>query len=102
MKRVLSTFAAACTGASLVVAVGMGTAHAADSTVVVTPADLVGGDWYTADTRGSGAGTFEEGPATPPLGTGSFELRTPDATAKVQLFTDLYDGTRLDAIDGIG
>ena len=74
----------------------------AQTTEVVTPADLAGGDWYTSDTRAPGTGTFEEGPATPPLGTGSFELNTPTAGAKVQLFTDRYDGVRLADIDGIG
>ena len=81
---------------------GVATASAADTTVVVTPADLAGGDWFTSDTRAPGTGTFENGPATPPAGTGSFELRTPADPAKVQLFTDLYAGTALSAIDGIG
>src|SRR5687768_14066744 len=102
MKRLLSTFAAACTGASLLVALGTGAAQAADSTEVVTPADLAGGDWFMADTRSPGTGTFENGPATPPMGTGSFEMSTPISTAKVQLFTDRYDGTALASIDGIG
>jgi hypothetical protein len=80
-----------------------GVASAADTTEVVTAADLVAGtDWFTADTRPPGTGTFENGPGTPPLGTGSFELSTPDSTAKVQLFTDRYDGTALEDIDGIG
>ena len=74
----------------------------ADTTVTVTPADLAGGDWYTADTRAPGTGTFEDGPATPPAGIGSFELRTDTSTAKVQLFTDLYADTALADIDGIG
>jgi hypothetical protein len=79
---------------------GLATASA-DTTETVTPADL-GNGWYEADTRAPGTGTFENGPATPPLGDGSFELRTPDSTAKVQLFTDAYDGVRLADIDGIG
>jgi hypothetical protein len=79
------------------------TASAADTTATVTPANYApGGHWYTSDTRVPGTGTFENGPATPPLGSGSFELSTPDSTAKVQLFTDLYNGTPLSAIDGIG
>lgn len=81
---------------------GVATASAADTTVTVTPADLAGGNWYTADTRPPGTGTFEEGPATPPAGSGSFELNTADNTAKVQLFTDLYANARLADIDGIG
>src|SRR3954451_2804565 len=78
-------------------------ASAATTTTTVTPANLApGGHWYTSDTRPPGTGTFEQGPATPPAGTGSFELRTPDSAAKVQLFTDLYDGTRFADVDGIG
>lgn len=79
-----------------------GVATAAAATEQVTPADLAGGDWYMSDTRVPGTGTFENGPATPPEGTGSFELSTPTSSAKVQLFTDRYDGTALADIDGIG
>jgi hypothetical protein len=77
----------------------------ADTTEVVLPGDP---DWHEADTRPPGTGTHEEGPATPPLGTGSFELRTPSVpgpnpgAAKVQYLTDDYDGTKLADIDGIG
>jgi hypothetical protein len=74
----------------------------AATTVVVTPGDI-GTTWHTADTRPAGTGTFENGPASPPYGTGSFELSTMAGnTDKVQLFTDLYDGTRLDDIDALG
>jgi hypothetical protein len=100
MKRLLSAVALAFS--ALMMLGGVATAAAADSTEVVTPADLAGGDWYTADTRGTGNGQFENGPATPPLGAGSFELTTPDGDAKVQLFTDVYDGVELATIDGIG
>ena len=78
-----------------------GSALAAPATETVTPASL-GDGWYPADTRPPGTGTFENGPATPPLGIGSFELSTPDNVAKVQLFTDRYDGVALADIDGIG
>ena len=98
MKKLLIAAATACA----LMAGGPSMASAAETTEVVTPADLAGGDWYTSDTRGTGTGTFENGPGTPPEGTGSFEARTPDSTAKVQLFTDRYDGVRLDTIDGIG
>jgi thrombospondin type 3 repeat protein len=82
---------------------GVATANAADTTVTVTPANLLpGGHWYPADTRPPGTGTFENGPATPPAGTGSFELKTATNPEKVQLFTDLYAGTALATIDGIG
>jgi hypothetical protein len=100
MKRSLPGVALAAAG---VLFMGVGSAHAAATTEVVTPASLAaGGHWYTSDTRAPGTGTFENGPATPPLGSGSFELQTTDPSAKVQLFTDKYDGTALSAIDGIG
>jgi hypothetical protein len=74
----------------------------AASTVVVTPGD-VGTTWHTADTRPAGSGTFENGPASPPYGTGSFELSTMVGNSdKVQLLTNLFDGTRLDDIGAIG
>ena len=92
MKKVLLGALVAC-------ALIPGVANAA--TEVVTPADI-GTDWHYADVRPPGTGIFENGPATPPLGTGSFELNTPDGTAKVQLFTDKYDGVPLADIDGIG
>lgn len=75
-------------------------AAAAETTYVVTPADM-GGDWYPADTRPPGTGTFENGPASPPLGTGSYELQTLTNPEKVQLFTDLYDGIGLDEFNAI-
>src|SRR4051812_18717929 len=79
------------------------TAAAADTTVTGAPANLApGGHWYASDTRPPGTGTFENGPATPPLGSGSFELQTITNPEKVQLFTDLYAGTKLSDIDGIG
>jgi uncharacterized repeat protein (TIGR01451 family) len=73
----------------------------ATTVVIVTPSSL-GGNWFPADTRPPGTGTFEPGPATPPHGGGSFELRTTINAAKVQLFTNLYAGTLLSAIQGIG
>src|SRR4051812_73806 len=100
MKKLLLAAALVCS-ASMGGAVA--TAAAANTTVTVTPADLApGGHWYTSDTRPPGTGAFRNGPATPPLGSGSFEANTPDGAAKVQLFTDLYNGTQLGAIDGIG
>lgn len=74
----------------------------AATTVKVTVGDI-GNHWFAADTRAPGTGTFESGPATPPYGNGSFELNTMGGNAaKVQLFTDLYDGVKLATIDGIG
>ena len=45
---------------------GVATASAADTTEVVTAADLGGGDWFTSDTRAPGIGTFENGPSHSP------------------------------------
>jgi hypothetical protein len=98
MKKLLLVAALVC--AAMLSAVA--TAGAAGTTAVTPASYAPGGHWYTSDTRGTGTGTFENGPATPPAGSGSFEANTPDASAKVQLFTDLYDGTRLADIDGIG
>jgi hypothetical protein len=92
---------AAAAATALVGLTGASAAHAATTTEVVTPSDL-GTDWHTADTRAPGTGTFEQGPATPPLGAGSFELRTITNPEKVQLLTDAYDGVELADIDGIG
>jgi hypothetical protein len=94
MRKTLRVAAIAVGVATLFL--GNSPARAADTTVVVTADDL-GSGWYPADTRAPGTGTFENGPATPPLGTGSFELSTPGptGTAKVQLFTDAYDGVAL-------
>ncbi len=96
--RTLLVAAALTTGALL----SGGVAHAADSTVVVNAASLSGGHWSTLDTTASGIGAFKFGPATPPLGTGSYQLTTPDAPAKVRLGTDLSNGTPLTSITGIG
>jgi hypothetical protein len=98
--RTLRLAAALTTGALLIG--GAGVANAADTVVTVTQADNPGGAWFTADTRSPGTGIFESGPGTPPFGSGSFELSTPSAPAKVQLFTNAYDGVRLADIDGIG
>lgn len=89
-------------GLALALAAFVGSSPAgADTTVVVTAGD-VGATWFIADTRPPGTGTFETGPGAPPIGTGSFEANTPDGSAKVQLFTNVYDGTKLAEIDGIG
>ncbi len=102
MKKILGGFAALGIAVSLLVGAGTSAAQAADTTVVVRAADVPAGHWYTGDTRPPGTGTFENGPLAPPLGTGSFELRTISNPEKVQLLTDEYDGTPLAGIDGIG
>lgn len=68
----------------------------------VVTADDVGDEWFPADTRPNGTGTFEVGPAAPPLGAGSFELSTPVNAAKVQLLTNQYDGVALADITALG
>ena len=73
MRKLL--FAAAL-AASALMAGGVATAGAADTTVTVKSKDT-GNNWYSADTRLPGTGTFEVGPAAPPLGNGSFELKHP-------------------------
>ena len=67
----------------------------ASTTAVVTPANLQG--WQT-QTSGTGQTvTFEQGPGTPPLGTGSVELSVgPDGSGAAQLRHPGYVGTKLD------
>lgn len=97
MKKISISVALAVAALTLTAA-----APAAAATVKVTASDVNAGSWYTADTRPGASWTFESGPATPPLGSGSLELTTPLGSAKVQLLTDLYDGTALADVDGIG
>jgi hypothetical protein len=92
-----------------VLCAGAASASAATYTVRVTESDVSpAGHWSRADTRPPGTGTFVAGPATPPLGQGSFELDTPlgpvtkPGAAKVQLLTDLFDRLPLRYIDGVG
>lgn len=93
---------AAALTTSAILSAGVGSANA-DTTVTVTPANFAtGGHWFTADTRSPGTGAFDFGPATPPLGAGGFRLTTSIAGAKAQLLTDLYNGTPLSSITGIG
>lgn len=66
-----------------------------------------GGEWFSADTRAQGTGSFVTGPIIPTLGTGSFRLATTgtpadSGTSKVQLLTGRYGGTELQDIDALG
>lgn len=65
------------------------------NSIVVSPPNQNG--WAFFDDAGVGVGTggFEEGPATPPLGTGSAFLQVDD-TARHALGTAAYAGTRFD------
>jgi hypothetical protein len=61
---------------------------------VVTEANL-DVDWFLNDTRAGGTAEFDLGPATPPLGAGSFHMDTTDTQggsgqAKAQMFTDQF------------
>lgn len=73
----------------------------ADTTVTVRQGDVDGVTWFETET-GSGAGDFVTGPGAPPLGTGSYQLTTPDGSAKANLKTVAQRGSRLDAIDAMG
>lgn len=98
MKHTLSATAAF---ALLAFGLALPRAAAATTVVTVTPAD-VGGHWFTADTRPGGSATFQAGPATPPYGTDSLAFATTLGTSKAQFLTDLYAGTPLADIDGLG
>jgi hypothetical protein len=90
IRRMLGVLGALVLLVSVMVAVPV----AAAGTVVVDQ-DNLGVDWFTADTRAGGTVQFVNGPATPPLGTGSVEFTTTDTAggsgqAKAQLFTYQY------------
>jgi hypothetical protein len=87
------TFAVAAAAAAVVTTAGSASAA---TTTEVYASDL-GGHWHTADTRPAGSLTWtgEYGGA---LGDGAVLLSTPTSGAKVQLFTDEFDGTRLEDI----
>jgi hypothetical protein len=79
---------------------GVSTASAATTTVKVTPNNQPT-LWPSTDTRAPGYFEFVPGPGTPPLGSGSLHLVTPDSTAKVQLGNSDYAGTQLQNIDSM-
>ena len=70
-------------------------ALAASSTVVVHPGDMKGWAFFSEAPISSGA--LVNGPATPPLGTGSANL-TVDSTGRHNIGTLQFAGTRLDQI----
>jgi hypothetical protein len=92
------------TTVAVVAALSIAGGVAASSTVVVRPGD-VGTSWLTADTRTGGSVSLVTGPATPPLGIGSLQMTTTDASgssnAKAQLFNYSYIGTPLASFDAI-
>jgi hypothetical protein len=57
--------------------------------------------YYTRTSGTLATGTFVAGPATPPAGNGSFQISTPDGTAKATIFNYDHFGTALSDIDAI-
>jgi hypothetical protein len=56
---------------------------------------------WVAYVRNAGASAFEQGPATPPLGTGSLEVSTPTGADKLTVFNYDHIGTALSDVDAI-
>jgi hypothetical protein len=80
--------------AAMAAAILPSVASAAGGTVVVVnPSDL-GGTWFQSTLAG-GAGAFEAGPGTPPLGGGSYAMRTLTPDDKVTLVTSTWTGEPL-------
>jgi hypothetical protein len=82
-------------GAGVALALVAGTAYAA--TVVVHPGDM---DGWTSNTSGTSSSvTFENGPGTPPLGSGSVELSVgADGNGAAQVRNASYGGTLLSSL----
>jgi hypothetical protein len=72
---------------------------AADVTVQVNPSDL-GVTWSFANLA-DGTGMFVEGPASPPLGVGSFEMTTTTPDDKSTLVTSDWTGDSLSDLSGL-
>jgi hypothetical protein len=71
-------------------------AHAAtDTTVVVRPSNMQGWAFVDDTTDGPGTGTLVNGPATPPLGTGSVQLAVTGPADRQIVATTAHAGTRL-------
>src|SRR5688500_18018345 len=85
------------------------TASAATTTVVVTEADITRqaentpptDNWVLYTRTPASTGAFRTGPATPPLGVGSFELVTPTGADKATLFNFDHVGTDLGDVNAI-
>jgi hypothetical protein len=76
---------------------------ASSNIVVVLPTDLHG---WAAFNEQTASATFVNGPATPPYGSGSYQMSTgagdgPNAGGKSYFKTNTYNGTRLDAISSM-
>ena len=93
---------------ALAIALGTSTSASA-ATVQVTPANMNGWAFYTTDSSGlvgTGNATAEmvNGPASPPLGTGSAHLATTPGggDGSAQLRNDGWAGIRIDALTSLG
>ena len=86
------------------------TAAAASSTEVVTEADVVRqpentpptNDWVIYTRTPASTAVFQNGPGTPPAGTGSLTFGTPTGADKVVAFNYDHVGTKLADIDNMG
>lgn len=98
MKKSLSVAALAATG---LLALGAGSASAAATTVTVTASNFKT-EFPRGTPRPVSSFAFTNGPATPPLGTGSLTLETVDTNAKQQHLSLKQAGTKLSAVDAMG
>ena len=75
-------------------------AQTTSTTFVVTPNSPNG--WYfhddSTDTSATATGTFVDGPATPPLGSGSVNLKAAVPSDRQTIATNAYSGTPLSGI----
>jgi hypothetical protein len=62
----------------------------------------LGVDWGVVEQRAGSTYAFASGPATPPYGSGSFQITMADGVGKITLFTWNHVGTRLDSIASMG
>lgn len=72
----------------------------ADTSVTVTPSAMNGWFFYDDGSPG-GIGNLVTGPGTPPLGTGSVQLATPLGTARENITTQNFAGTRFSNITNL-
>ena len=81
-------------------AVSPASAQTTNTTFVVTPTNPYG--WYfyddTTDSTTTATGNFVDGPATPPLGSGSVHLTALTATDRQAIATNAYAGTPISNI----
>jgi hypothetical protein len=88
---------------------GVSTGALAASTVVVRESSIARQAENTLPTKNwvfyfrtaASTGVFRTGPATPPLGTGSFELSTPTGSDKGTLFNYDYAGKPLSSVNAL-